>query len=132
MVVKGLVVPFVAAVELEKEPVINGISCVTCTSASSLFMVTSDGVEMMLLLPSLRNAWMSAAKPLPVVELYVPRANVAPVPTVALLMPLATPVVPVVLAVAMAVWFKVLLVAPMAAAARSTMLVPWPGRLITP
>src|ERR1700679_1296122 len=104
MVVKGLGVPFVAAVDLEEEPVINGISCVTCTCASSLFMVTSDGVEMMLLLPSLRNAWMSAAKPLPVFELNVPSANVAPVPNVELLMPVdPTPVVPrpVVLVVAM-------------------------------
>src|ERR1700727_3832662 len=115
IVVKGLVVPLVAAVELEKEPGIKGISCVTCTSASPLFMVTSDGVEMMLLLPSLRNAWMSAAKPLPVFELNVPSANEAPVPNVELLMPVdPTPVpMPVVLVLRMAVWFNLLLVAPM-------------------
>ena len=32
-------------------------------------MVITRGVEMMLLVPSLRMAWMMAAKPLPVVEL---------------------------------------------------------------
>ena len=43
-------------VVFENEPVISGISCVTFTSASSLFMVINEGVEMMLLLPSLRSA----------------------------------------------------------------------------
>jgi hypothetical protein len=42
-------------------------------------MVMTRGVEMMLLVPSLRSAWMTAAKPLPVVELYEPSAKVAPV-----------------------------------------------------
>ena len=56
MVWNGLVVPETLAVVLEKDPVISGISCVTFTSASSLFIVINEGVEMMLLLPSLRSA----------------------------------------------------------------------------
>ena len=56
MVWKGLVVPFTAAVELVYWPVTSGISWVTLTSASSLFMVMTRGVEMMLLVPSLRSA----------------------------------------------------------------------------
>ncbi len=85
MVWNGLVVPETLAVVLAKEPVISGISCVTFTSASSLFMVISEGVEMMLLLPSLRSAWISAAKLTPVFAMR-PTPNVAPVPTVELLM----------------------------------------------
>ena len=34
------------------------------------------GVEMMLLVASLRSAWMTAAKPRPVFELYLPTAKV--------------------------------------------------------
>ena len=104
---------------------INGISCVTFTSASSLFIVISEGVEMMLLLPSLRNACISAAKPRPVFELYFPSAKVAPVPTVELLIPV--PVVPVV-----GIVVVVPPVTPKTAAAKLTMLVPLPGRLVTP
>ena len=48
---------------------IRGISCVTFTSASSLFMVITEGVDMMLLVPSLRKAWISAAKFVPEVAL---------------------------------------------------------------
>jgi hypothetical protein len=47
----------------------RGISCVTLTSDSSLFIVIMDGVEIMLLEPSLRSAWMIAAKPCFVEEL---------------------------------------------------------------
>src|ERR1700761_1804410 len=85
MVWKGLVVPETLAVVFEKEPVISGISWVTFTSASSLFIVINDGVEMMLLLPSLRNAWISAAKLTPLFTTR-PTATVAPVPTVELVM----------------------------------------------
>ena len=88
-------------------------------------MVISEGVEMMLLLPSLRSAWTRAAKPLPVFELYLPSAKVAPVPTVELLIPVV--VVPVATG-----GVVVLPVAPKTAAARSTMLVPLPGRFVTP
>ena len=69
MVSNGLVVPLTAAVELVYWPVTSGISWVTFTSASSLFMVITRGVEMMLLAPSLRIAWITAARPLPVLEL---------------------------------------------------------------
>jgi hypothetical protein len=48
-------------------------------------MVISDGVEMMLLVPSLRSAWISAAKFVRMSN-YTPMAKVAPVPTVELLM----------------------------------------------
>src|SRR5208337_4599403 len=78
MVSNGLVVPFTAAVLLVYWPVINGISWVTLTSASSLFIVMSDGVEIMLLVPSLRNAWMMAAKFVPDFSKR-PTASVAPV-----------------------------------------------------
>ena len=78
-------VPETLAVVLEKDPVISGISCVTFTSASSLFMVINEGVEMMLLLPSLRSACISAAKLTPLFTTR-PIATVAPVPTVELLM----------------------------------------------
>src|SRR5271170_4861944 len=124
MVWKGLLVPETLAVVLANEPVINGISCVTFTSASSLFMVISDGVEMMLLLPSLRSACTSAAKFKPLLWIR-PTPMVAPVPTVELLIPgtlvdapgvVDDPVVP-----------------PLNAnAAKSTMLVPAPGRLMMP
>src|SRR5271165_2658884 len=124
MVWNGLVVPETLAVVLEKEPVISGISCVTFTSACSLFMVISDGVEMMLLLPSLRSACTSAAKFKPLLWMR-PTPIVAPVPTVELLIPgtlvdapgvVGDPTVP-----------------PLnAKAAKSTMLVPAPGKLITP
>ncbi len=80
---------------------------------------------MMLLLPSLRSAWIRAAKLTPLFATR-PTPMVAPVPTVELLMagvpvmpvPTPSPVVP--------------LLAPSARAARSTMLVPVPGKLITP
>src|SRR6202012_1536114 len=85
MVWKGLVVPETLAVVLEKDPVISGISCVTFTSASSLFIVIKEGVYMMLLLPSLRSAWINAAKLTPLLTTR-PTSTVAPVPTVELLM----------------------------------------------
>ncbi len=126
MVSNGLVVPLTAAVELVYWPVISGISCVTFTSASSLFMVMTRGVEMMLLVPSLRRAWMMAAKPLPVLELYVPTAKVAPVGITeemleAAVAPDESPVVPVVV-VALVALLVSPLTPPRAAAAISTML----------
>ena len=106
---------------------ISGISCVTFTSASSLFMVINEGVEMMLLLPSLRSAWISAAKLTPLFTTR-PIATVAPVPTVELLM-VGVPTTP---GTAVVVVVEVPWVKPKAAAARSTMLVPVPGRLMMP
>ena len=76
---------------------ISGISCVTFTSASSLFMVITEGVEMILLVASLRIAWISAAKFTPELAMR-PIATVAPVPTVELLTA-GTPVVVVPLTV---------------------------------
>ena len=64
---------------------ISGISCVTFTSASSLFIVISEGVEMMLLVPSLRSAWTSAAKLVPLLSHAADRDRGAG-PTVELLM----------------------------------------------
>src|SRR5580704_1029360 len=127
MVWNGLVVPETLAVVLEKDPVMSGISCVTFTSASSLFIVINEGVEMILLLPSLRSAWINAAKLTPLFTTR-PTATVAPVPTVELLMVgvVAIPGTDWVVVVAVP-WVK-----PKAAAARSTMLVPVPGRLMTP
>src|SRR5437879_5038798 len=126
MVVKGLVVPDTLAVLLEYDPVINGISWVTLTSASSLFMVMSEGVEMMLLEPSLRSACRMAAKLVPDPEPTRPSPSVTPVPTVELVRPEAAleEVEPVVVEVA----------APplRASAARLTMLVPPPGKLLMP
>src|SRR5450631_774533 len=84
MVWNGLLLPATLAVVLENDPVIRGISCVTFTSASSLFIVINEGVEMMLLLPSLRSAWIRAAKLTPLFTTR-PTATVAPVPTVELL-----------------------------------------------
>src|SRR5271168_4448309 len=91
MVWNGLVVPETLAVVLEKDPVMSGISCVTFTSASSLFIVINEGVDMMLLLPSLRSACTRAAKLTPLLATR-PMATDAPVPTVELVM-LGTPVV---------------------------------------
>src|SRR3984885_4579695 len=115
MVWNGLDVPATLAVVLEKDPVMSGISCVTFTSASSLFIVINEGVEMMLLLPSLRSAWIRAAKLTPLFTTR-PIATVAPVPKVELLM-VGVPTTPgtAVVVVVEVPWEK-----PNAAAARST------------
>src|SRR5258708_15373384 len=104
MVWNGLLVPATLWVVFENDPVINGISCVTFTSASSLFMVINEGVEMMLLLPSLRKAWMSAAKLTPLLTTR-PTATVAPVPTVELLM-VGVPTTPGTVVVDVVPWVK--------------------------
>src|SRR5450755_1249631 len=89
-------------------------------------MVMRDGVEMMLLSPSLRNAWRMAAKFVPEVGLKRPIANVAPVP-----MAEATLAAPDVAVVVDVVADVVPRVPPKAAAARSTMPVPEePGKLV--
>ena len=128
MVSNGLVVPFTAAVLLVYWPVINGISWVTLTSASSLFIVMSDGVEIMLLVPSLRNACTMAAKFVPEFALYRPMASVAPVGMA--LDRAEAAVEPVVLVVVALVLELRPVTPPIAAAAKLTMLVPLPGRLV--
>ncbi len=65
MVWNGLTVP-VVPVALEKLPVRNGTSWPTLISASSLSMVTIDGVPRMLVLASPRNARQQGAQLVPV------------------------------------------------------------------
>src|ERR1700735_5581739 len=120
MVWNGLDVPATLWGVFGKDPVMSGISCVTFTSASSLFIVINEGVEMILLLPSLRSAWIRAAKLTPLFTTR-PIATVAPVPKVELLMvgvPTTPGTVVAVVVVVSVPWEK-----PNAAAARSTMLV---------
>ncbi len=134
MVSNGLVVPFTAAVELVYWPVMSGISCVTFTSASSLFMVITRGVEMMLLGPVAADRLDHRREALAGVGIVGADGErgavrdhrgeargrrgepVVPVVVVALVVLLVSPLTPL-----------------RAAAAMSTMLEPLlPGKLVTP